>query len=109
MGRDLLVGAKRVGDAEEREIRRRFAGPGFLDDRADRAAVSRLADEFVAVEIFATEGNEEIARAGRAGVGADVGDETAAVAVLANGFGELRELIEGERIMARLWAFRSPP
>ena len=62
MRRDLLVGSERVRNPEEGEIGRCFAAPFLLHDRARGAAQEGIIDEFVAVEIFAAERDEKVAR-----------------------------------------------
>ncbi len=93
MGGNLLIGNERVRDPEDREIRRQFSGPFRFHDRAGGAALHRLGDKFVTVEIIAAQGHEEIARLDRSRVGTQVGDEAIAVALLESGSGELRHLV----------------
>ena len=101
MRRDLLVGEECVRDAEEGEIRRRFAGRIRFHDRPGRAALHRLLDKFVSIEIFSAQRDEEVARLGRARVGTQVGDELSAPTILSDGPGELRNLVDRERAHAR--------
>jgi hypothetical protein len=80
--REILQSPGGVVDPHHRrareQVRRRIET--FVDQRSDRAAVDRVADERVAVETRAAQGHEEVAALQCPGVGGQVADRETRVA-----------------------------
>src|SRR5450432_4080795 len=70
----------------------------LFHDRTGGAALDSFTDKLVAVEIFAVQRHEKIARPRRARIGAQGTDQARAVAVLPDGAGKLRDLIDRVRV-----------
>ena len=62
MRRDLLVGSERIRDPEEGEIWACFAAPFSSTIAPTAPRRTACIDEFVAVEIFAAQRDEKVAR-----------------------------------------------
>ena len=87
-----LITDQGVGDADQGEAGRRRALPILLDHGPGRAALDRLLDKLVAVEVVAAQRDEQIARLKRARVRADPRDRCLRIPGGERSAGKFRDL-----------------